>query len=586
MWHVANEKGNNEVAESINNNYLENIVSPDKYKLRLKPSVSDDGDYKEITQGGCNFESKSNVSLNYIFCKKQVFKWIERGFSYDEIIDAIKRLQIVSILLRKEDGDNPQQVFESINSTGMELTAADLIRNYILMDKENDTQERFYATYWRKLEDLLPDSRNLEGFLRLYLANKQMYFTSKNKLYIEFKKYWVEQLTNHDEMSLMQDVLQFGEHYYRLYFSKNEDILGKELANYRVLESEMPAPFTMEVLELLRMGNIDVKSARDVLRLINIYLIRRYITNLDTSDITRYFPTYLRLVRGHCTKVGYADFYGTCRDILLNSTRQRTSHIPDDDEIKNYLRTANAYNLKNIRWILENIEATESNVLIKPNCLSIEHVMPQTRGTEWSEVDNVSAKEYDDYVNRIGNLTLAAKVDNSAMGNRSFVAKKETLRKSSHIKMNEYFFDKKAWGFNDIDKRTDVIIDNILQLFPLDTNNYVDDKENFDVVIIFEGKVLAHGCFYGSDKSIYVKEGSNILLNSVKPQTKAARLLRDELVKNNSILLNNGNYILNKVVKCDAPSTAAEFVLGGSRNGWDSWRRESDELKLSSIKNS
>jgi len=582
--HVAKERSNDAVAKAINNNYLENREIADKYKLRLKPSVSDDDDYKEIALGNDDLHSTSNVGLNYAFCKEQVGEWIDRGFSYDQIIDAIKRLQIISILLKEEDGDNPQQIFESINSTGMELIAADLIRNYILMNKDNDTQEKLYTNYWRKLENLLPNPRDLESFLRLYLANKQMYLTSKKNVYSEFKKYWNEQLKNVDESSLLQDILRFGEHYYRLYYSNDADVLGEELVNYRVLRSDMPAPFTMQVMELLRTGEITVEQASSVIRLINIYLIRRYITNLDTNDISRYFPTYLRLVRERCAKEGYKNFYKLCKDVLINSTRQKTSYIPDDADIKNYLKTANAYNLKNIRWILEKIELKKSNVPIEPGSLSIEHVMPQTKGTAWTEVNNVSFEEYVSYVNRLGNLTLAAKVDNTAMGNRSFAVKKEILHKSSHIKMNEYFFKKKKWGFSEIDARTDAIINEILQLFPIDVSNYVETRQDFDVVIIKDGRALAYGYFYGSDKNLRVKAGSNIILDKGTPQTKSASELREELRESNGIFLKAGKYLLKEDITFDSPSTAAEFVLGGSKNGWDYWRRASDEKTLSSIK--
>ena len=582
--HVAKERGNDAIASAINNNYLENREIEDNYKLRLKPSVSDDDDYKEIAMGNDNLHSTSNVSLNYAFCKEQVCEWIDRGFSYDQIIDAIKRLQIISILLKEQDGDNPQQIFESINSTGMELIAADLIRNYILMNKDNDTQEKLYTNYWRKLENLLPNPRDLESFLRLYLANKQMYLTSKKNVYSEFKKYWNEQLKNIDEVSLLQDILRFGEHYYRLYYSNEADILGEELLNYRVLRSDMPAPFTMQVMELLRKGNIKAEEASNVIKLINIYLIRRYITNLDTNDISRYFPTYLRLVREKCAKEGYKNFYKICKDVLINSTRQKTSYIPDDADIKNYLKTANAYNLKNIRWILEKIELKKSNVPIEQGSLSIEHVMPQTKGAAWTVVNNVSFEEYISYVNRLGNLTLAAKVDNTVMGNRSFAVKKEILHKSSHIKMNEYFFKKKKWGFSEIDARTDAIINEILKLFPIDVSNYMETRQDFDVVIINDGKAVAYGYFYGSDKNLRVKAGSNILLDRGVPQTKSASELREELRENNGIFLKDGKYRLKDDITFDSPNTAAEFVLGGSKNGWDYWRRASDEKTLNSIK--
>ena len=236
----------------------------------------------------------------------------------------------------------------------------------------------------------------------------------------------------------------------------------------------------MEVLELLRTKKITLDDARRVTELVNVYLIRRYLTNLDTSDITRFFPTYLRLVREQAARQGYGRFYELCRDTLIRSTRQKSSFVPDDTDVRNYLRTANAYNLKNMRFILEKVEMRESNVPFVPLTMSIEHIMPQTRGKDWVEARGATNEQYVSYVNRLGNLTLASKTDNSVMGNQSFATKKEILRKSSHIKMNEAVLALQRWDFAAIDRRTEQLIDEILRAFPITVDNYVEQPDEFD----------------------------------------------------------------------------------------------------------
>jgi len=483
---LARQNGEQGVVQALTTNYLENVNSDLRYKLRLKPSVSDDGDYREIAAGGECAGSRSNVAQAYRACREWAEKWLAtekangRRYTYDDLVNAVKRLQIVAIILERDKGDKPQQVFESINSTGMELTGADLIRNFILMVNDSEKQERLYLQYWKKLEDLFEEPRFQEAFLRLYLANRQMSLTARRNLYAGFKQWWKEQRKKRSEEELLSGILNYARHYVRLYYYSESDSLGEALDDYRRLQSDMPAPFMMEVLELLRTRKITLDDARKVLELINVYLIRRYLTNLDTSDITRFFPAYLRLVREQAVKHGYKHFYELCRDTLIRSTRQKNSFVPDDTDVRNYLRTANAYNLKNMRFILEKLEMRESNVRFVPQTMSIEHIMPQTRGREWAEARGASNEQYVSYVNRLGNLTLAAKADNSVMGNQSFAAKKEILRRSSHIKMNEDILRLSRWDFAAIDARTERMIDEILQAFPVAVDNYVEQTDDFD----------------------------------------------------------------------------------------------------------
>lgn len=445
---LAKEAGQIMIANSITTLYLENINTDEKYKLRLKPSVSDDDTFEAIAKGDIiDVEEKSRVFLNYQFIKSH-FKDLLLSTDIENVVNALRRLYIVYIMLDFQD--DAQQIFESINSTGMELTAADLIRNYILMNKDNDRQEKLYQDIWRKLETIFSDSKKLEGFFRFYLASKRQVFTNQSRLYQQFQMYWIESRRSISEDDLLTDILNYARHFKRLYYSQNADTLGNDLTDFRRMKSEMPAPFVLELFELRRKDLIDDNQVKQTLKLINTYLIRRYIVGQDTSDITRFFPTFLKNVLDTTKKHGFINFVDICKQHLIKDTRQKSSYMPDDDQIRTYLMTTNSYTFKHMRWLLEKVEMKNNPVGINFEDLSIEHVLPQTRSHDWNEVSSVEDEKYYDYVHRIGNLTLVAYSDNSKMGNKSFTFKKQILNETAHIKMNQYILGFDKWGIEEI----------------------------------------------------------------------------------------------------------------------------------------
>lgn len=164
---TSNEYQEREIREQ----YLENYGVPkeSKYRQRLYPAVSDEGDYELVVNK--EFDklrtSNSNVAKNFLYLKEKLAALIEK-YSFDQVKYALKRFTIVYIKL--DEHDDAQQIFESINSNGERLTASDLMRNFIMMDKSNAEQTRLYKKYWKELEDIFDDSRKMEDFFRFYLA--------------------------------------------------------------------------------------------------------------------------------------------------------------------------------------------------------------------------------------------------------------------------------------------------------------------------------------------------------------------------------------------------------------------------------
>ena len=168
--YLFKEQGLNDDIRNLDSLFLTNETSA-KIKYKLKPLVSDDDVYKcIIDERLADIDNiNSNVYKNFIYLKDEISKILSKGVSLNDLLMAVNQLYIVVVPIWK--GDNPQKIFESINATGVKLTASDLIRNFILMDLTSEEQDKYYPLYWKRIEELVSnDSKKLELFFRLYLA--------------------------------------------------------------------------------------------------------------------------------------------------------------------------------------------------------------------------------------------------------------------------------------------------------------------------------------------------------------------------------------------------------------------------------
>ena len=503
---IALENGENKISEYLEHNYLENNETGE-YKYRLRPSVSDDNAYLFIaTNRVAEYEGNSLIMENYKYIKSELAEFVA-SYTLMEIINAIRNLYIVRIEL--EAGDDAQQIFESINSTGEKLTPADLIRNFIMMNRNNADQEHIYHTYWLKLEKIFPESKKLSEFFRFFLATKNYILVSEKDLYEAFKQYWRDNEACGSDI-VLNDLLNYARHFERLYLSNRQDELGENIADFRKMQSFMPAPFVMRMLEHYRVGEINKEQISLIIKLINTFLVRRYINDQDTSAISRFFPGYLRNVESQVSLRSFSEIYDICVYYLVNENKGKAAYMPDDTQTRSFLTTANAYALSNIRWILDKIELSGNPVGVDLSRLSIEHIMPQTINEYWANVSGLNEDQYTSVVNRIGNLTLAAVSDNSKMGNSNFEYKKQVLASTKHLNLNADIYTKTSWTVKDIEERTQLLIDQIIKLFPYIQSSYKETKEFANRHIsLSTGNLLALG-YLNNDNSLTVFAGSEI----------------------------------------------------------------------------
>lgn len=191
---LMEEQGATGAINNLEGQYLTNpFASNDRIKYKLKPLVSDDDVYQFIVKDKVDQieNQESKIYKNYIYILNYI-RELNKSHDYNQILLALNELYVVCIPLSSED--NAQKIFESINATGVKLTASDLIRNFLLMDLDSEKQEEYYRDYWMELERYLSDdSRKLESFFRFYLAGKNKTLPNKNAVYKEFVNWYKNQ---------------------------------------------------------------------------------------------------------------------------------------------------------------------------------------------------------------------------------------------------------------------------------------------------------------------------------------------------------------------------------------------------------
>lgn len=563
---ILERNGDIQKAQALRTQYLENVNAQGDYKLRLKPLVNNDSEFKKIVEKDKdNYDKSTLIYQNYSIMYKQVEEWL-KNYSIEEIIDAINKLYVVYIQLDKDD--NAQQIFESINSTGETLKASDLIRNYILMNKTDQVQTKYFKNYWTVIEQNLDnDAGKLEEFFRFYITIKNFDLVNKNDLYEQFIEFWNKETAKQTEELVLNEIVAYSKCYNQLYLGGT--VLGAEkvISVLKKIKSNMPAPLLMEMLMWYNNELISIEQLSDCIKLVNSYLIRRHMCDLNTSSITRLFPVILKSIVKTCNGK-YDNVEDVLKFYLVNHNKNKSSYMPTDAEVKDYLSKKNAYVLSHTRTFFEIVEM-ESPIEINFKNLTVEHVMPQTSTEYWLKCCGVNPDQYENLVNLIGNLTLADKGTNSKIGNQDFETKKIELEKVGKINLSKDIPDKKVWTKDEIKNRTSVLIDKFIEIFPYfaSANNF--EEANSFPIYFQKGDVVAKALIY-QNKEVELLAGSQLRICNNRDIASEEKL--NELIEEKIVVEENGVYILNQSLMFNSISTVSNFVYGGSNNGWIQWK--------------
>lgn len=505
---LKNEKLENEITET----FLINKFVQEEEKLKLRPTDNNDYALKYLIRNDKDEEYNTFSKLidNFNYFKGRITKE-----NYKVVLTGLSKLMFVEISLDRSK-DDPQRIFESINSTGLELSQADLIRNYILMGLNHRDQDKIYKNYWEVIERSAKDETlnisRVSDYIRDYLTLENKNIPNKGKVYSEFKsKYPFSSLDNLE--NILSGLKSLVKHYNKLINPKNETDkeIRTQLEHINRLEISVAYPFLMKVYDDYSKSVIDKYIIISILNLVQSYTWRRFIVGLPTNALNKIFMSLY-------DKIEKADYLLSIqKSLLLRSGVQR---YPRNKEIINALKEKDLYNIKSKSrtYLLERLENFENNepVLIDGNeDITIEHIFPQNPDSKWKT--ELGSDDYnfikENYLNNIGNLTLSG--NNGKLSNKPFKEKrdmnfdgKEQGYKFSRLWLNRYLKELEKWDRTTLEKRLELIADRFLKIWEIPDINIAEDTEKSEVNI-FEAedpknKKLEYAIFF--DQKIEVRE--------------------------------------------------------------------------------
>jgi len=313
-------------AEKIYKMFLTNqFVQNETSKIKLKQTDTNSKALKSIMIGSeKEFGSYSNVIENFNY-----FTSLINNDSFEIILKGINRLIFVQISLERGK-DDPQRIFESLNSTGLDLSQSDLIRNYILMDLKPDKQNRIFETVWNPIEenarDYIKQSSLVSDYIRDYLTLRNKRIPNKNKVYIEFKNLYSSKKDESFYQEL-ENIKSLSVHYKKFANPAlvHDSKIRCELEYINRLEINVAYPFLLQVFEDADNGLIDNNDLLKILKLIQSYTWRRFIVGLPTSGLNKIFMSLY-------SEVDTVDYYNSIAVALIK--KSGSGKFPTNEEIK------------------------------------------------------------------------------------------------------------------------------------------------------------------------------------------------------------------------------------------------------------
>ena len=450
-------------ARRIDNMLLKNEYESgnERYKLLLTETDRDIlislVEEKPISEG-----IRSRLIENYNFFANRL---ADKEIQPAEVYQSIGKLQIVNITLDRAV-DDAQAIFESLNSTGKELSESDLIRNYVLMGLEPSEQTYVYEHLWRPMEQLFvyeTQGTVMDAFFRHYLTMKLSRIPKQGRVYEEFKLYHLN-CEFGTIRELCQDLLEYAKYYTNIVFKRNTDTDLKKLYEDIIdLRMEVSYPFLLKIHHDCREGLITSDELKEILRLCISYVLRRAICEIPTNSMNKTFATLKNYIRPD-------DYLNSVKAFFVMQDMYK--EFPDNDKFEGAFENRDIYNMRARNYILSRLENFDNKAPIIIENYTIEHIMPQNKnlslewqadlGAEWQDVQKK-------YLHTIGNLTLTAY--NSEMSDRPFLEKMDMPGgfKESALRLNKYVVLQNRWNQKHIQERANELAKKAESIWPYPT---------------------------------------------------------------------------------------------------------------------
>lgn len=463
--------GENEPVEDFNRNklkgyYLTNPLETGEKFYKLILSQTDNHSLKAIINGLEQPDDKSiRITENFDFFKSKLTLLNDLSL----VCKGLRKLMIVDIALSREQ-DNPQLIFESMNSTGKELSQADLIRNYILMGLEPEYQTYLYEQYWRPMELAFGQqsySDYFDSFMRYFLILKTRDIPKINHVYDVFKQYSRQAtVASNGIEELVKDIKNYAVYFCAFALGKEKDEqLKLAFQDLRELKVDVAYPLLLELYADYVDGILGHNEFLTAVRIIESYVFRRAICGIPTNSMNIIFA---RMGIG-LKKASYLESF-KASFLTLPSYRR----FPKDDEFHCKIQSKDMYNFRSKNYWLRRMENYQRKERILVDDYTIEHIMPQADNTSeklpeiWrTELGPEWKRVWETYRHTLGNLTLSGY--NSVYSNNAFIFKcnHEFGFKFSPLKMNEGIALEKKWDEAAIQRRAHKLADKALNVWPM-----------------------------------------------------------------------------------------------------------------------
>jgi uncharacterized protein with ParB-like and HNH nuclease domain len=563
IYRLLKTMGDEQKLTRIHETYLINKFAAEEEKLKLRPTENNDRAIKHLLSGDDedSFEGGfSRIINNYRFFWGQI-----NEDNIETVLTGIGKLMFVEVSLER-DKDDAQRIFESLNSTGLELSQADLIRNFILMGLSRKKQNDTYVKYWQKIElaakELTTNQSRVSDFIRDYLTLKTKKIPNKSNVYAQFKERFPA-LQYEDLETLLEELKLLSRHYHKFVNPDQEpdkDIRG-QLHNIEMLEINVSFPFLLQIFSDYENELISKDQLLGVMELIQSFVWRRFILGLPTNALNKIF---MRLYED----VDSRDYVNSfARSLMKKKGPQR---FPKNAEVFTTVIEKDFYNIKskNRAYFLQRLENHNNKepVQIDGNSdITIEHIFPQSPDLKWKNNLSVDAFRMfaESHLHTIGNLTLSG--NNGNLGNKTFAEKKHMNLDAreqgyvfSRLWLNRYLKDIDEWNLETYQERSRLLSERVLEIWRYPDMEIGDVAAN-EEVSIFEaedptGRKLEYAVFADERREIttfsdlyltvmrelYVRNPEPFFTSSLRERLRVTKVASD---CRNAVELHGGYFI-------------------------------------------
>lgn len=438
-------------AEKIREYYLINRLEKENRKYKLLLTQTDkDTLINLVTQQKYPNEYSLRIKDAFDFFQTKI---ASLGSDLKYLCNGLAKLMVVSIALTNGQ-DNPQLIFESMNSTGKELSQADLIRNYVLMDLPVEEQTLLYNHYWRPMEISFGQEayeNHFDAFMRHYLTMRTRTIPRLREVYKAFKEYSGDpENPFEDTKSLLDDVCRFSNYYVTLVLKQlKADKLNDAILDLRELDVDTAIPFLLELFDDYEQKILSKDDFVRILRLTESYVFRRNVCSIPTNSLNKTFANFTKTI----DKTYYLESIEVAYKLMPSYRR-----FPTDEEFERDLKLRDLYNFRNRSYWLRKLENHGKKEFVSIGEYTVEHIMPQNENlsAEWQQELGPDWKEiHSSLLHTLGNLTLTGY--NSEYSDKPFKVKKTTEKgfMYSPLRLNEGLGQVSRWNKEAIEQRAD-----------------------------------------------------------------------------------------------------------------------------------